>query len=111
MAAAQRAYSKAYMGKITCLIPYEEISHVIESTFAEINDGNWELEIVLAAGVQCIAERHFVTDVILARGATAAALKQMPISAPVIDFSVSGYDTMRAIQSCQKQFGKKTGHK
>jgi transcriptional regulator with PAS, ATPase and Fis domain len=95
------------MGKITCLIPYEEISHVIESTFAEINDGNWELEIVLAAGVQCIAERHFVTDVILARGATAAALKQMPISAPVIDFSVSGYDTMRAIQSCQKQFGKK----
>lgn len=96
------------MGNITFVIPYEEIAPIAERTFREMNDDEWQMEIVLAPGVQCVMKRDFVTDAIIARGVTVAALKRMPISAPVIDLPVSGYDIMRSIKTCQENFGVHT---
>ncbi|MDR3564205.1 MAG: sigma 54-interacting transcriptional regulator [Negativicutes bacterium] len=93
------------MGKIICVIPYEEIAQIAESTFHEMNSGDWQIETILATGVQSITQQGFVADAIIARGVTAAALKRMPISAPVIDLPVSGYDIMRSIKVCREQFG------
>jgi len=93
------------MGKITFVIPYPEIRPVVESTFAEQQTGEWELEIILAMGVKEIVRQNIVSDVVIARGVTAAALKRILPDTPTVELQVSGYDIMRAIKECQQRFG------
>jgi propionate catabolism operon transcriptional regulator len=95
------------MGKITFVAPYPQIRNIVASTFQELQVGDWELEILLATGVRHLVGRTIVTDVLVARGVTAAALKRMLPATPVVDLPVSGYDIMRAVKECQTRFGAK----
>lgn len=93
------------MSKITFVIPYPEMGRVVEKTFGEQQDSDWQLEIVLATGVREIGSRvDSSSDVITARGVTAAALKRLLPNTPVVDLPVSGYDIMRAVKTCQRLY-------
>lgn len=94
------------MGKITVVVPYPELRQVVEETFGEQNDRGWEVDVILATGVRPIIERRDLqTDVLIARGVTAAALKEIMGDMPVVDLPISGYDILRAIKVCQVKFG------
>ncbi|MDR3590608.1 MAG: sigma 54-interacting transcriptional regulator [Negativicutes bacterium] len=93
------------MGKITFVIPYPEIRPVVESIFEEQQNGEWELEIILSMGVKGMIRHNIVSDVVVARGVTAAALKRVLPDTPTVELQVSGYDIMRAIKECQQRFG------
>lgn len=93
------------MSKITFFIPYPEMRKVVEQTFNEQRETEWQLEVVLATGVRkidCLVDNG--SDVIVARGVTAAALKRLLPDIPVVDLPVSGYDIMRAACECRKRF-------
>jgi len=93
------------MSKITFFIPYPEIIPVVEDVFQEQGTGGWELEIVLSKFVREIADwKDTGTDVLIARGVTAAALKKIVRGTPVVELPVSGYEVMRAIWECQKKY-------
>ena len=93
------------MSKITFFIPYPEIGPVVEEVFREQGDDGWELEIVLAKFVREIAAwKNINTDVCMARGVMAAALKRLTTGIPVVELPVSGYEILRAIWECQKKY-------
>src|ERR1035437_10244928 len=94
-----------FVGKITFFIPYPEIGVVVKEVFNELCDSKWELEIILANYVREIAKwKGENTDVIVARGVTAAAAKRLVKGTPVVDLPVSGYDILRAVKECQEKF-------
>jgi transcriptional regulator with PAS, ATPase and Fis domain len=94
-----------FVGKITFFIPYPEIGAVVKEVFNELCDSEWELEIILANYVREIAKwKGENTDVIVARGVTAAAAKRLVKGTPVVDLPVSGYDILRAVKECQEKF-------
>jgi propionate catabolism operon transcriptional regulator len=91
--------------KITFFIPYPEIGPVVTEVFREQNDDGWELEVVLSKFVSELANwKNSGTDVIIARGVTASALKRMAGDTPVVELPVSGYEVMRAIWECRKKY-------
>jgi transcriptional regulator, propionate catabolism operon regulatory protein len=93
------------MSKITFFIPYPEIGPVVEEVFSEQGDDGWELETVLAKFVREIAAwKNINTDVCIARGVMAAALKRLTTGVPVVELPVSGYEILRAIWECQKKY-------
>lgn len=96
------------MGKLTFVIPYQEIEPVVSEVFREQAAQNWQLEIIFAPGVRVIEHQAFDADVVIARGATGAALKQALSTTPVVDLPVSGYDILRAAVECKRQFAAKT---
>jgi len=102
---AGKGFEGDNMGKITFVIPYPEIRPVVESIFAEQQDGEWELETILTLGVRGIVRQKIVSDVVIARGVTAAALKRILPDTPTVELQVSGYDIMRAVKECQQRFG------
>jgi len=96
------------VSKITFFIPYLEIGPIVEEVFKEQGDDGWELEIVLARFVREIAAwQNINTDVCIARGVMAAALKRRTTGIPVVELPVSGYEMIRAIWECQKKFSPK----
>lgn len=93
------------MGKITFFIPYPEIGPIVEKSFYEQLEDDWELEVILASGVRAITKRDIVTDVVIARGVTADALKRKLPDVLLVDLPTSGYDIMRAVKKSQELFG------
>lgn len=93
------------MGKITVFIPYPELRQVVEETFAEQNVDGWEIDVILATGVRpAIEGSNIQADVVIARGVTAVALKEILGETPVVDLPISGYDILRAVKACQVKF-------
>ncbi len=93
------------MSKITFFVPYPEIIPVVEEVFREQGADGWELEIILSKFVRELADwKDTGTDVLIARGVTAAALKKIVRSTPIVELPVSGYEVMRTIWECQKKY-------
>ncbi len=93
------------MGKITFFVPYSEIGDIVKEVFKEQGDDDWELEICLAKFEREIDDwKNISTDVIVARGITAATLKQRIKDTPVVELPVSGYEIMRTIWECKKKY-------
>lgn len=94
------------MSKITFIISYPELKPIVEDIFREQDNAEWELDVILVTGVRPLSQKFNInSDVVIARGVTSAALKEMLGSTPVVDLPVSGYDIMRAIKECQVRFG------
>ena len=93
------------MAKIVFVVPYPEMQSIVETTFREEPGEDWQLHIELVIGVRDIGgQRDFAADVVVARGVTAVALRQMFPDTPVVDLPVSGYDILRAVKECQRRF-------
>ena len=93
------------MAKIVFVVPYPEMGAIVEKTFHEEQPSDWELHIELVVGVRDIGgTRDFSADVVVARGVTAVALRRMLPDTPIVDLPVSGYDILRAVKECKRQF-------
>lgn len=92
------------MGKITFFVPYAKMGELVRRTFAEQDDGRWQLEVVLVTGVRPLVGRDIPGDVVVARGVTYQALKQQLSGTPVVELPVSGYDIMRAVLACKQRY-------
>lgn len=92
------------MSKISFIIPYPSIAGLIQSTIREQADHEWEYETIMNVGVQPIIHREIKSDVIIARGVTAVALRRKLPDIPVIDLPVTGYDILRAVKRCLELF-------
>ncbi|MDF2501182.1 MAG: norR 1 [Anaerosporomusa subterranea] len=93
------------MGKITFFVPYLALGELVKTIFAEMDDGSWQLDVVLVTGVREIGcDWDQASDICVARGVTAAALKRLNSDMPVVDLQVTGYDIMRAVRECQRLY-------
>jgi len=92
------------MGKIVFVIPYPNMTELILSIIREQDDNTWEFETIMSIGVRSIIDRDFKSDVIIARGVTAVALKRRFSYAQVVELPVSGYDIMHAVKECLGRF-------
>lgn len=92
------------MGKIIFVIPYPSMAELIVSMIQEQDDNTWEFETIISIGIQAIIGRDIKSDVIIARGVTAAALKHRLSDTQVVELPVSGYDIMHSVKECAVRF-------
>ncbi|HML33077.1 sigma 54-interacting transcriptional regulator [Sporomusa sphaeroides] len=95
------------MGKILFFLPKPEDREVASELFADINDGNWELELRHVTGANAVlpfCNETCQADAIIARGVTAAAVKLSAGDVPVVDLSVTGYDIIDAVVECSTRY-------
>ncbi|MDR1520015.1 MAG: sigma 54-interacting transcriptional regulator, partial [Planctomycetota bacterium] len=88
------------MIKLTVIIPYPEIRERAENILAAQARPGVECEIIHAYGTAVDGLRLDRADIILARGLTQQALKRRYGDAAVLEFKVSAYDIIRALQAC-----------
>lgn len=93
------------MGKIIFFVPYGEMGELVQRTFAEQNDGRWQVQVILLTGVRPLVGKDIAGDVAVARGVTYQALKQQQPGVPVVELPISGYDIMRALLTCKRRYG------
>lgn len=95
------------MIRILFFVPRLEDKDKVEKIFAENNDGTFELEIRHVTGARPVTKfaiGNDSTDVIIARGVTARAIRQSVADIPVVDLYISSYDLMDAVIECRTSF-------
>lgn len=92
------------MIKITFVAPYEELQQLALSVYQKYYRTAVELKIIKAVGAEIVKDLTFDCDVIIARGVTANAIKSFEKGIPVIELPVTGYDVLRAVHKCQREF-------
>jgi transcriptional regulator, propionate catabolism operon regulatory protein len=94
------------MNKIIFFLPYLDMEKVVMRTFMEQNqsDTEWQLETILKLGTQQLDRITVQGDVVIARGGTYRKLKKCLHTAPVTELLISGYDIMRTVLACKKEF-------
>jgi len=91
------------MIRITLIAPYETLKTLADDTFANYPDKDVTLTTIYAIGVKVVPSLRLDCDAIIARGATATAIRQIYRDIPVIDLQVTGYDIIRAIYRCRQE--------
>lgn len=93
------------MAKITFMVPYPEICEDVQQVFEGQNDGEWTLELIVVDGVpRKIDYKKIKTDVVVARGISAAVAQNLMADVPIIRLPVSGYDVIRAALECRNSY-------
>ncbi len=90
--------------KILIVVPYLSVAEFIKTIIQEQDDKEWEYEILVNIGVRSIVSQDIKSDVVIARGVTASALKKFLPNTPVVDLLVSGYDILRSVKECLVRF-------
>lgn len=90
--------------KILVVVPYQSVAELIETIIREQNDKEWEYEILVNIGVRSIVSQDIKSDVVIARGVTASALKRCLPNTPVVELLSNGYDILRAVSQCLARF-------
>lgn len=93
------------MAKITFFVPYRAMGKLVRTIFNEQHADFGQLDVVLVTGVKeinCVWDK--ASDVCVARGVTAAALKRLNPQMPLVDLQITGYDMMRAVRACQRRY-------
>ncbi|KYZ76036.1 Fis family transcriptional regulator [Anaerosporomusa subterranea] len=93
------------MIRIALIAPYETLKKLADDTFADYPDKDVTLTTIYAIGVKVVPSLQLDCDAIIARGATAAAIRQIYRDIPVIDLQVTGYDIIRAVYRCRQDHG------
>lgn len=92
------------MKQIIFFVPYTEMGELVQRTFAEQNDGHWQIQVILLTGVRPLVGKDLLGDVAIARGVTYQALQQQQPHMPVVELPISGYDIMRALLICKRRY-------
>jgi len=92
------------MGKILFYIPEPQDEALVREIFNRESNGEWELEIRFATGVSQIGTADMQADVVIARGLTGYAVKRRLQDTPVIELPITGYDILRSVIDCRKNF-------
>lgn len=93
------------MIRIALIAPYETLKALADASFANYPDKDVTLTTIYAIGVKVVPTLRLDYDAIIARGATAAAIRQLYCDVPVIDLQVTGYDILRAVHRCRQEHG------
>lgn len=95
------------MIKITFVIPYVDIKDKIDSLIGAVNEDNiiFETEHIIGAKEAMKYELH--SDIVIARGLTYLALKKHQKNSSYVEIEINGYDVIRAIDECKRQFNAK----
>lgn len=92
------------MIKVLLIAPYLQCKELADKVFAGFEDRSISLQAVYAVGVKFINSLQVDCDAIIARGATASALRLRFPHIPVIDLPVTGYDVIHAVHECGQRF-------
>jgi transcriptional regulator, propionate catabolism operon regulatory protein len=92
---------------IKLVAPYREIAVIGREALAEIESKNVELDVVETASVRAARQLNFDNvDALISRGVTYMGLRTvLPTSMPMIELKVTGYDILRAVHHCWRQYG------
>lgn len=93
------------MIRIALIAPYETLKVLADASFANYPDRDVTLTTIYAIGVKVVPTLKLDYDAVIARGATAAAIRQLHRDVPVIDLQVTGYDILRAVHRCRQEHG------
>ena len=92
------------MIKVLLIAPYLQCKELADKVFAGFDDRSISLKVVYAVGVKFIDSLQVDCDAIIARGATASALRLKFPHIPVVDLPVTGYDVIHAVHECGQRF-------
>ena len=88
------------MIKVLLIAPYLQCKQLADEVFAGFDDRKVGLRAIFAVGVKFIDSLQVDCDAMIARGATASALRSRYPNIPVIDLPVTGYDVIHAVHEC-----------
>lgn len=91
--------------RILLIAPYPECKSLADEVFAENSSPDLQLESIYAVGVKVVGELCLDCNAVIARGATAIALRRLLKDTPIIDLPITGYDVVRTVDRCKKNFG------
>ena len=92
------------MIKVLLIAPYMQCKQLADEVFAGFDGRKVGLRAIYAVGVKFIDSLQVDCDAMIARGATASALRSRYPNIPVIDLPVTGYDVIHAVHECGKRF-------
>lgn len=92
------------MIKITYIIPYEDIQNEVYSLLNEVKEEGVVIETTHIIGTQEAFLRECDADIVVARGVTYLAIKRNLKKIAVIEIAVTGYDIIRAIEECKRNY-------
>ncbi len=92
------------MIKVLLIAPYLQCKQLADEVFAGFDGRKVGLRAIYAVGVKFIDSLQVDCDAMIARGATASALRSRYPHIPVIDLPVTGYDVIHAAHECGKRF-------
>jgi PAS domain S-box-containing protein len=95
------------MIKILLIAPYQKCKELADKVFLENNEQELILESIHAIGVKIVDTLHLDYDAVIARGVTASALREILTDTVVIDLPVTGYDVVRAVDFCRREYGSR----
>lgn len=92
------------MIRVLLIAPYLQCKKLADEVFAGLDDRSISLHAMYAVGVKFIDSLQVDYDAIIARGATASALRVRYPNIPLVDLPVTGYDVIHAVHECGKRF-------
>lgn len=92
------------MIRITFVVPHLDIEETVEQCIAEYAEKNIVFDTTHIIGVEDAKRLRFDSDIVIARGMTSAAVKKYHPQVTVIDIPVTGYEVLRAIDECRRNF-------
>ena len=95
------------MIKVLLVAPYLQCKELADEVFRSFDCRDVSLQAMYAVGVKFIDSLQIDCDAMIARGATASALRTRYPHIPVIDLPVTGYDVIHAVHECGKRFQAK----
>jgi propionate catabolism operon transcriptional regulator len=93
--------------KITFIIPHQEIEAKVHASLSEISEERIVFNTTHIVGTQETFLSECDSDIVIARGITYLALKRNLPNVSVIEITVTGYDIIRALATCKKQYHAK----
>jgi propionate catabolism operon transcriptional regulator len=93
--------------KITFIIPHQEIEAKVHAFISEIREERIVFSTTHIVGTQEAFLSECDSDIVIARGITYLALKRNLLNVSVIEISITGYDIIRALDACKKQYQAK----
>ena len=91
--------------RILLIAPYPDCKILADEVFAQNSASDLQLESIHAVGVKVVEELCLDYDAVIARGATAIALRRILKDTPIIDLPITGYDVVRTVDRCKRNLG------
>jgi transcriptional regulator with PAS, ATPase and Fis domain len=92
------------MIKITFVIPYEELRTTVTGYLQQVKRDRIQFSTTHLVGVEEVRSFQFDCDIVIARGITYAAIRELHPEITAIEIPVTGYDVIRALVDCRKQY-------
>ncbi len=92
------------MFDVDFIVPYKEFKNVVIQAFHEFEErSNFNLHLNVLGYEE--AQRHeFFGDIVIARGLTAAYVKNLNLDIPLVEIPMTSYDVIKAVHVGVKQF-------